>query len=178
MQEYSKPDMKYFAYGSNMSFRRLRNRIKGSRILGTYILKRHDLRFHKISDTDGSAKCDVYYTGQKTDSVYGVLYRIRKSAKQILDEIEGLGKGYEEKKVQLVSTDNHSEEEGVTYYATNIDPSLAPYRWYLEHVLKGADEAGLPNAYVQKIRKVKAMRDPDEARMKRELGIYQGGSLR
>lgn len=165
--------MKYFAYGSNMSFRRLSDRIPGSRILGAYILKRHDLRFHKISDTDGSAKCDVYYTGQTTDFVFGVLYRIKKNAKQILDEIEGIGKGYEEKKVQIISAADDSEEEAWTYFATNIDPSLAPYRWYLNHVLKGADEAGLPTAYVQKIQKVKAVRDHDEARKKKELGIYQ-----
>ena len=39
--------MKYFAYGSNMSFARLQARVPSARSLGCYALRQHDLRFHK-----------------------------------------------------------------------------------------------------------------------------------
>lgn len=164
--------MNYFAYGSNMSVTRLSNRITSVDVVGTHILYRHDLRFHKISDTDGSAKCDVFYTGQKSDTVYGLLYRIDEKAKQILDRIEGLGAGYEEKKVQLISVDDQSENEAFTYYATDIDPSLKPYKWYVTHVLTGARDAGFPKGYLNKLERVKTVQDYDRKREEKELSIY------
>jgi len=166
-------EMNYFAYGSNMSLRRLSNRITNVDVVGTHILYRHKLRFHKISDTDGSAKCDLSYTGRETDLVYGVLYRIENVAKQILDKIEGLGKGYNEKHVTLVSAENHSVKEAVTYYATNTNPSLLPYNWYLKHVLIGAREAGVPKKYLNGLNKIKTIQDSDKSRQKKELAIYQ-----
>lgn len=165
--------MNYFAYGSNMSIGRLKNRITDVVVVGTYVLYRHDLRFHKISDTDGSAKCDTYYTGRETDSVYGVLYRINEEAKQILDKIEGLGAGYEEKRVQLISVDDYTEKEAFTYCATDIDPSLRPYEWYVRHVLKGAIESGFPKGYLNKLESVKTVKDSDRKRKEKELSIYE-----
>jgi hypothetical protein len=42
-------------------------------------------------------------------------------------------------------------------------------------VLRGADAALLPDAYVRALRAVKTMADPDEARRARELAIYLKG---
>lgn len=137
------------------------------------MLKRHDLRFHKISDTDGSAKCDIYFTSRETDFVYGVLYRIEEEARQILDKIEGLGAGYEEKRVQLISVDDQSEKEAFTYYATDIDPCLRPYKWYLRHVLTGAKEADFPKGYLKELERVKTIKDSDRKREEKELSIYE-----
>lgn len=38
--------MNYFAYGSNMSLQRLRERVPGAEYLGSYTLINHNLRFH------------------------------------------------------------------------------------------------------------------------------------
>jgi hypothetical protein len=50
--------MQYFAYGSNMSLRRLRTRVPSAVKLGNATLFGHQLKFHKRSQ-DGSAKCDA-----------------------------------------------------------------------------------------------------------------------
>ena len=88
-----------------------------------------------------------------------------------LDEIEGLGFGYEEK---IVSVELHNGEivEVFTYYATNIDPNLKPLHWYKEHVLIGARENGLPEEYIKKIEIVESISDADVARHEKELSIY------
>ena len=50
--------MRYFAYGSNMSSRRLRERMPGARAESRAILPCHRLAWHKIGK-DGSGKCDI-----------------------------------------------------------------------------------------------------------------------
>ncbi len=81
--------MKYFAYGSNMSIARLKERVPGARSLGCHTLKEHDLRFHKLSK-DGSGKCDAFFTGKAEDNIYGVLFEIDPAEKKTWIELKGL----------------------------------------------------------------------------------------
>lgn len=163
--------MKYFAYGSNMSHQRLLARIPVTRMQGVFWLQQHELRFHKIG-RDGSAKCDAHFTGTG-GVVFGVLYELQPGSKQLLDRIEGLGRGYREKSV-AVHSDSGTSISALTYYATHIDDSLLPYTWYKQHVLHGAREAGLPAQHINQIAAVQALPDPDAGRAAKELGIYTG----
>jgi gamma-glutamylcyclotransferase (GGCT)/AIG2-like uncharacterized protein YtfP len=160
----------YFAYGSNMSTLRLGARVPSSSVICTAKLHSHSLEFHKESH-DGSSKCHIEYTQVQDDIVHGVVYRISESEKPYLDEIEGLGKGYEEKKVSVIMPCGNSVV-AYTYYATHINTSLKPYHWYKEHVLRGAFEHGLPAYYIDKIRSVISVPDPDQDNHVRELSIY------
>ncbi len=163
--------MKYFAYGSNMSIARLRERAPSAVPLGCHVLKLHDLRFHKAS-IDGSAKCDAFYTGREQDVIYGALFDIQASDKAVLDAAEGLGVGYDEKAVS-VSAAGGNVIRAVTYVATAIDDTLAPYSWYLHHVLVGALETGLPAGYIRaKITGVPAIEDTDDARDAGQRAIH------
>jgi gamma-glutamylcyclotransferase len=101
----------------------------------------------------------------------GVIFDIDDSEKFKLDQKEGLGKGYEEKRVQVLSIEG-SLLEVSTYYATHIDPSLKPYSWYREHVLIGAKENNFPDEYVQNIFSVKTIEDPKPERHEHEMAIY------
>lgn len=166
----SRGDMKYFAYGSNMSLARLRQRVPSAAVIGVYSLAGHALRFHK-SGQDGSAKCDAFYTGAD-DQLYGVLFDIDLNEKAALDRAEGLGVGYGEKVVQL-QNENGDYVEAITYYALQIDDSLKPYRWYVNHVVMGAREARLPLDYLRIIEFVESVDDLDTARDIRERELYQ-----
>jgi gamma-glutamylcyclotransferase len=163
--------VKYFSYGSNMSLNRLAFRIKNPEPLGAFYLPMYDLRFHKISKKDKSGKCDSYFTGCNTDVVWGRLYDIAESSKAELDRYEGVGLGYIDKIVTVYDSDE-SPEQALTYIATNIDVSLKPYTWYKTHVLFGAKEANLPDAYIQKIKLIDAVVDCDTARELNELSVY------
>jgi hypothetical protein len=160
----------YFAYGSNMSSRRLIARVPDARPLGTGVLGGHELRFHKRGK-DGSGKCDAHQVDRDDARVVGVLFEVSPEGKTILDRIEGLGAGYEEKLV-TVTTPDGNRTLAHTYYATDIADGLLPYCWYRHHVLSGAREFGLPADYVRSIASVPHVSDGDAVRRAREVAIY------
>ena len=164
--------MHYFSYGSNMSIKRLLDRVPSAKKVDIGILEAHELKFHKISNKDGSAKCDARETGKSEHYVYGVLFHISQEEKPELDRKEGLGYGYEQKDV-LIKLDNGSVIEAFTYYATNIDPTLKPLDWYKEHVLRGARENELPEEYICVIETIESIEETDLERRDRELSIYR-----
>lgn len=164
--------MKYFAYGSNMSEARLRGRVSSAITMGAFVLEKHELRFHKISYKDGSAKCDAYLTGSGDDFIMGVLFDFEASEKADLDRCEGLGNGYSEKDISIVGSDGVAET-AFTYYATAIDESLKPFCWYKHHVLVGAESANLPSEYILRIQAIDTDEDLDEQRKATELAIYR-----
>lgn len=164
--------MKYFAYGSNMSLPRLRERVPSAERIGRFTLVEHVLRFHKSSEKDGSAKCDALFTGSPDDCVIGALFEIPESEKGPLDRAEGLGVGYQEKWVTVVDVWGNSLE-AFTYYATKTDSSLLPYSWYVHHVLYGAKETGVPAHYLDAVSATKSREDPDRERDARERAIYR-----
>ena len=162
--------MYYFAYGSNMSQKRLTRRIPAEK-LGVATLRAHRLAFTKPSEADGSAKCDICPSENGKDMVYGVLYRIDEKHKPVLDRYEGLGYGYTSEKITV--TFNGEETEAITYRAVNRNDSLKPFEWYKEHVLRGARENEMPSHYVESIQSIPAKTDPDRERASMELAIYQ-----
>ncbi len=162
--------MYYFAYGSNLSQRRLQQRVPSAKSIATCKLVGHQLRFHKAG-RDQSAKCDACLSSDANDLVFGVLYEIIPEEKHALDLAEGLGSGYE---IKTVSVQDNTGKfwDAFTYYATAIDPDLKPFSWYVNHVLLGAAEAGLPRAYIQTIENVESVEDPDPLRNAREREIH------
>ncbi len=160
----------YFAYGSNMASHRLQQRLPGARHVEVGILTGHQLRFHK-NDSGLSGKCNIEFTDDHRDEVYGVVYQISNEDKRTLDRIEGLGAGYNEKTVSI-TTLSGSILTSVTYFAIDVDHSVMPYHWYKQHVLRGAIEHGLPAEYISKIESIESQEDPDERRSHRELSIY------
>ncbi|MCB1680030.1 MAG: gamma-glutamylcyclotransferase [Halioglobus sp.] len=163
--------MRYFAYGSNMSLPRLLARLPSARKLDVCTLAGHDMRFHKRS-VDGSAKCDAFETARAQDRMIGILFDVDAAQKPALDRIEGLGHGYEIKRVRLVTRSGESTV-AYTYFATWIDRSLLPYSWYLYHVLHGARQAALPSDYIARIEAVHSVQDPDSERDARERAVYR-----
>jgi len=160
----------YFAYGSNMASHRLLQRLPGAQHVEVGILTGHQLRFHK-NDSGLSGKCNIEFTDDHRDEVYGVVYQISNEDKRTLDRIEGLGAGYNEKTVSI-TTLSGSILTSVTYFAIDVDHRVMPYHWYKQHVLRGAIEHGLPAEYIGKIESIESQEDPDERRSHRELSIY------
>ncbi|MCB1758455.1 MAG: gamma-glutamylcyclotransferase [Gammaproteobacteria bacterium] len=162
--------MHYFAYGSNMSIRRLRLRVPSARPCSVATLQGHELRFHKRGG-DGSAKCDIHPAEDSLKSAIGVLFDIDPRDKPDLDRAEGLGVGYREVEVRLADPTG-GLVRAFSYQAIELDPCLKPFDWYKRHVLLGAQENGLPPEYVALIAAVEAIADSDRERHARELAIY------
>jgi cation transport regulator ChaC len=158
----------YFAYGSNMSLRRLKARVPSASRIGIARLNGFRLAFEKIG-RDGSAKCDI--TVCADSGVHGVLFALAASERPQLDACEDLGRGYCARWLQVEREDGH-RVTAFTYVALRRDPSLRPYRWYHRHVLEGAIENRLPPAYLAQLRAVETIDDPDARRHDRELALY------
>lgn len=97
---------------------------------------------------------------------------MKASEKYSLDRAEGLGEGYAEREVEILSG-----ARGVTaqaYYATDKDLTLRPYNWYKAIVLAGAREHRLPDNYVAAIESVISIPDPDEKRAAANAKIALG----
>ena len=143
---------RYFAYGSNMSTERVQARVPSARARGRGQLLRHALRWHKLG-RDGSGKCDVVLADAES-VVWGVLFDVAWAEKPWLDEAEGLGVGYFEKEVRIVTDDGECLAR--TYYANpdRINAALRPLGWYKDHVVRGAREHGLPADYVRALVRV------------------------
>ena len=142
----------YFAYGSNMSTERLRGRTPSARPLGVGWLAGHRLRWHKLG-RDGSGKCDIE-PAPGPSVVWGVLFDVAWDEKPALDAAEGLGTGYFEKEVRVVTGDG--ERGALTYHANpqRTVAALRPRGWYKAHVVRGAREHGLPADYVRELEQI------------------------
>ena len=161
----------YFAYGSNMSAERLRaaDRTPSAKLIGSARVAGYRLVFDKVSK-DGSSKADCERTGAPQDVVHGALFRIAHGDRPALDKAEGLGYGYDAFEIS-VETDL-GIVSALTYLATRKDSTLKPFTWYVQHVLNGARQCGLPEAYIAAIERVAAVRDLDFGRESKELSIY------
>ncbi len=157
-----RPRIRYFAYGSNMLTARLRERAPSATAIGIGQLEGHALRWDKHSWRDGSGKCDAEFTGEQSDVVWGVVFELDTEDKPALDQAEGLGNGYIEKVVTILT--EAGPITAVTYLATDKDASLRPYHWYKALVIAGAREHSLPPSYRSCLELVATVSDPDSTR--------------
>lgn len=159
------PKIKYAAYGSNLHPVRLSERVPSAQLTGKGALEGWTLRFHKLSK-DGSGKCNIIK--DESQLVYVAIYEIDDSEKPILDNVEGVGYGYQSEEVFVKGYGTC-----FTYIAedTHIDDSLRPYTWYKELVLVGCEYLKIPVSYIESIQSVDAMEDVDEQRVAKNMAL-------
>lgn len=160
--------MFYFAYGSNMSSRRLLARVPSARSLGVAHLNGYVMTFRKHSH-DGSAKCTI--EKRSGAGTLGIVYKIPEEQRYTLDRIEGQGFGYDAMNVPVLLQDGKTVQ-AFTYIGTDLTDELLPYTWYKQHVLNGALEHGIAQQYIEQIQATPAIDDPNQGRHNYELAIY------
>jgi gamma-glutamylcyclotransferase len=162
--------MYYFAYGSNLHPLRLGARVPSARLIATTSLSGHRLSFNKRG-ADGSSKCNLTPSEGTDDRVYGAIYSVDPAHKRLLDRHEGLGDGYTDHSVEL-------EHEGqcyacFTYVAqeSHIEEALAPFHWYKDLVLLGADYLDFPASYREGLAATDSVDDEEVARAQLMAGL-------
>lgn len=162
----------YFAYGSNMLTSRLtaQDRAPSAVKVGIGFLDCRRLTFDKLSQ-DGSGKCDAEWTEKDSDRVYGVIFTIKSKDEEKLDKAEGLNNGYKKESVTVFTNDG--SVNAVTYIATKKETVLRPYRWYKALTVAGAVEHNLPRNYIEWLRTIEAVEDPNiQRREKNEKVLF------
>lgn len=136
---------------------RLEGRVGEARVGGIAKLADYEIRFHKLSK-DGSGKADaVPVVGKET---WGVVFELTQSQ---LDRLRAHEVGYNE--VEL-SVQLGGEPVGVWTYLAQPDAvrhDLRPTREYLNYLINGAREHGLPVEYIQMLEEVEVAEPPERA---------------
>jgi len=131
----------YFAYGSNLLHRQMEERCPGSSFVGAGVLEGY--RF--FINERGYANI-VPDLGSR---VYGGIYRMTDADIASLDQWEGVATGcYEKETVTVTTTENGEEFDGLVYIDPRIEPG-SPREGYLEKILQGAQDCGLPSDYIR-----------------------------
>ena len=157
----------YFAFGSNMLSARLQARTESALPRGLARLPGWRLAFHKRGG-DGSGKCDIC-PGNASDYVLGIVYDIDAGQLPELDRFEG--SGYRRTSIDVSYGDR--VWPCATYRAVDgfIDPSLRPFDWYHRLVVTGLIEHGADAGYLDSLRGVHCISDPDVRRPERRQAL-------
>lgn len=150
-----------FAYGSNMFTAKMRRAAPSAQPRAIASLPGHVLRFDKHSQDDGSGKGNILATAKPEDVVWGVLFDIADQDRSDLDRSEG---GYTRIATEVLTAEGPLP--AVTYIARpdRVDDTLKPYTWYKDFVVRGAQQHGLPDGYIEQLTAIEAVGDPDAAR--------------
>ena len=123
----------YFAYGSNMSAKRIRERLGWSPSRIPVILKGYLLAFNKQSNDGGKANIQL----SEGNKVEGILYFVKERDLIILDKYEGVAdKQYKRENIEVIDLLGR-KIPAIAYTAINIGPESLPTPQYLNFLLEG-----------------------------------------
>ncbi len=142
------PTASYFAYASNMNGAQFRSRAGQILSQEQARLENYELIFNKKS-RGGSATANIRPAPGKT--VRGVLYKVAESAFHNLDRFEGVPEHY--RRIEVTVTDGRGKKiPAQVYIATKVENGLRPAAHYLQTILDGAAEHGLPTEYINEVK--------------------------
>jgi len=137
----------YFAYGSNMSSAQLRAWGTAHRALGAAELPGHRLAFLRRSVRWKAGAADI--VPMDGESVWGVLWELPFGAAE-LDVKESAGDAYRRRSVKVLL--DGSPVSAMAYEVIDKAPTeLRPRREYVQLMVDGAREHGLPAAWLRRL---------------------------
>ncbi|MCL2925211.1 MAG: gamma-glutamylcyclotransferase [Trichodesmium sp. MAG_R04] len=180
----SNSNIKYFAYGSNLSFNQLEFKLSlnsqtkeiyktkpNSLILNSQPakLKNFELRFnlHILNDNIDPSYANIVY--KKNATVHGCLYEISPTCKEVIDLLEGKGNVYQEENVEVCPYHSMSTITALTYIAYNkkikvpgitIKEGIQPSKRYLKTIITGAQECNLELQWIEFLKSQKVATIP------------------
>lgn len=146
----------YFAYGSNVSPTRMVTRCRFARLIGTGRIDRHRLAFTWRSKTWGGGVADIVFTPGA--SVWGAIYELRASELDSLDAYEGVPIAYQRRRLTVVSA-ARSAWSAWAYSVVQKEAHVPPTKAYMQTILDGGREVGLPADYLLALEAIKTVPD-------------------
>lgn len=158
-----------------MNINRLKERVPSAIKVCNASIEGYKFSFNKRSNVDGSAKGNMHQTNDTADKVWGVIFEIAETDKPGLDEVEGLGKGYNEKQIDLLD-DNGNAIQAQVYVAdaAAINNEVLPFDWYKAFVVTGAEQNNLPADYTETLKNATAKADKNGQRSQQQQAISAG----
>ncbi|MDZ7814821.1 MAG: gamma-glutamylcyclotransferase family protein [Planctomycetota bacterium] len=130
---------KYFAYGSNISERRVGEQRKVPYTSRQFaVLKDYELLFDKVSATSGKGYANI--VPAKGKHVEGFVYDTTEEGIAILDNYEGYPVHYERKRVIVKTATGMMEAKAYVAPPSQRSKGLLPSRDYLDYLLEGRED--------------------------------------
>jgi gamma-glutamylcyclotransferase len=148
------PGARYFAYGSNLSPRIIEAWCPAARYLGPARLDGFRLAFLRRSQRWRAGAADVVPAAGH--AVWGALYAVSPADLEALDRKEFVAhSGYRRREVE-VELDGRRVGAATYEVVDKARDELTPRREYLELMLAGARERGLPDEWIAELRSLPA----------------------
>lgn len=145
----------YFAYGSNMNLKRMEEMCPGRRPLGIATLHDYLLAFRYPSTTwAGGGVCDIVRC--KGSLVWGVLFEVSEADLQALDDYEDVAQGGYRRLSVAVNLEGFLHNAISYEVVEKLPHNLRPTERYLDLVIAGAEQNGLPRGYIESVRQIAA----------------------
>ncbi|XP_046662516.1 gamma-glutamylcyclotransferase-like [Homalodisca vitripennis] len=152
----------YFAYGSNLLMKRIHiNNPSASRI-GIGKLKHYRLDFNYKSKRWGGAAATI--VPDSGSCVWGAMWEIHNDNMSSLDRQEGVSQGVYEVVTASVERPDGATVQCRTYQLVDQPPALSegeslpphrqPSKVYMDTIVAGAEESGLPAYYIEQLRNI------------------------
>ena len=148
-------DLYYFAYGSNMNKKQIHARCAHPKTVAVARLPHHQIGFFGYSRTwDGAVETVIPVPGQE---VWGVIYDLRFSDRDRLDvwqdaRLDGTGAYFHyPSRVADMEGNTHTV---LFYKKDRLDSPQRPSLEYLDFIIQGAMEQGLPASYIEGLRRI------------------------
>ncbi len=152
----------FFAYGSTMSVRRIRERLPWSESEVARFLKLAEptkctlngfrIVFNKPAREDSGRQGFANIAPDQHGKVEGVLYRISETAMAFL---YGFEPGY--RRIQIEVEVNNVKKTAQAYISENTSDGLKPKKDYLAYILEGAREYALSAEYIRGLEQVETL---------------------
>lgn len=139
----------YFAYGSNMNLAQMNQRCSSPKVLGIARLPGHKVEFYGYSTTWDGARETVIADPQA--EVWGVLYELQAFDWEALDRyqdarFDGTGQ-YFHYPVEVIDREQ-GRIKAMIYKKDILNEAKTPSAEYLDFIVQGAKEQGLPKEYI------------------------------
>jgi len=147
----------YFAYGANMNLQQIGSRCSRPVAVSIARLADHRLAFYGYNGVwDGALETVEPMAGAE---VWGVLFALSRLDWERLDEWQGarMDGGGMYFHFPITVTDQDGSAAGARMYKKDINGSAQyPSQEYLDHIVRGASENGLPPDYIETLMKWKS----------------------
>lgn len=135
----------YFAYGSNLNTKRLRDRVGNWQEAKKGILENYELTFDSRGFVDAIEK--------PSGRVFGALYLLTAGQLNTLDKHEGVHRGIYRREVVKVRV-NRELVNAIAYLRVVKTPFSTPSTQYLKLIITGLKEHGFDETVIEEVKKV------------------------
>lgn len=166
----------YFSYGANLNLTIMRQKCPKHRVLGIARLPGYRIGFYGHSmNWDGAVETIV---PDPKSEVWGVLYQLNAFEWRTLDnyqDVKDNGRGeYFHFPVEVLDTEQ-IPRMAITYKKDNLGKAERPSTEYLNMIIQGAQEHGLPENYVGELKLISTKPALYAVPRKKEFGGVSSG---